>query len=147
MKESKDTSEVFKKIKPWRRRLVLEGIASGMNQGEAAEAAGTSRITIWYWRQHDPAFADAFELAEKMSLPVWEELLNKCSTKALNDPRYQTSLIFKLKAMDPRYNDRLNLRHEGRIDSTIIKVETDEQAALIDQLALTLKALNDRSNS
>jgi hypothetical protein len=43
----------------WRHRIALRKLAEGGSYGEAAAAAGVSRISVWNWCQASPEFAQA----------------------------------------------------------------------------------------
>ena len=113
------------------RKKVLEFRESGAKVTEAAHGAGVVPSTIWRWRQSDPEFASAWEEATCQAREVFEEVLELCANKALDDPRYQTSLIFLLKNNRPeRWADRHKLEHRvaGGVDLGLdLKKMSDEE--------------------
>ena len=49
----------------WRHRIILRRLAEGCTYGEAAAAAGVSRISVWNWCQASPEFAQAVVAARE----------------------------------------------------------------------------------
>jgi hypothetical protein len=78
----------------------------------AVNNTGIGRTTVYEWMREDAAFADDVDKARDEGAGVLEEVLDKCAAKAMSDPRYQTSLIFRLKALKPnKYGE--SVRHSG----------------------------------
>jgi hypothetical protein len=49
---------------PERVQAILTGMELGLSRGDAAQAAGIARRTLYDWMAADPAFADAVDQAE-----------------------------------------------------------------------------------
>ena len=98
-----------------KKAAALECRATGGTVDEAAKVAGVGRSTLYRWRD-DPGFGAVWQDADQAGASVLEDTLQICATKAVDDPRYQTSLIFALKnRTGGRYRDRHDMRHSGSL--------------------------------
>lgn len=93
-------------------RRVLAALESGSTIIEAAKAGGITRATVWNWRQRHKDFAAAFAIADELGIQAMEDALIVCAEKAIDDPRFQPSLHFALKARRPeKYRERIDMSH------------------------------------
>ena len=91
-----------------RREQVLAALREGAECSEAAKAAGTTRQTVYRWRQADEAFAVAYADAVEQGTEVLESVARKRAVGGSD-----TLLIFLLKARRPeKYRDTV------RVDQT-----------------------------
>lgn len=98
---------------------------------EAAKAAGVDQGTVWRWRQKYPTFATDFLAAVSAGADKLEETLYVCAHKALDDPKYQTSLIFALKCRRPDvWRDVHDVRMTGDLEIKTLTVEVGLNAVL-----------------
>ena len=101
---------------PKRQRAALAIIAAGGLVEDAGKAAGVCRVTLWRWRQSDPAFAAAWAEATDAGTLAQEDILAKCVLKAADDPRYIGALLFSLCNRAPhRWRHRREIEHTGTI--------------------------------
>ena len=108
---------------PAGRQRVLAVLTGGGTLEQAAAAAGASRWALRKWRNADPDFDAACKDAIEAGTDSAEDILSECAGKALQDPRYQTSLIFLLKNRRPKvWRDAHDLHHVGG-DGEPIRVE------------------------
>jgi hypothetical protein len=111
-----------------RKKAALLARADAATWKESAKAGGVSVGTVCNWRKADTAFALAWQAASDLGTSTAEDCLEACAKKALDDPRYQTSLIFLLKNRRPdTWRDRHDLRHSmdntGPVKITVEHVE------------------------
>jgi hypothetical protein len=116
---------------PEKRRILLEGVASGLSVTSAARRAGIrSRNAIYQWKKADPTFADELEGAYEHGT---DTLVDVALRRALMpDPRHDALLMFLLRSRDPRRfnpkqvdvritgdpNRPVTVSHDGHSDST-----------------------------
>jgi len=85
--------------------LVIENIAEGYNFVESCRMAGSSEHTVYSFIDKDKALAaklkDATKKRSRKRLERMRGKLVECWEKAPDDPRYQSSLFFALKAAAP----------------------------------------------
>lgn len=80
------------------QRAIVKSLRGGVSRSRACEAAGVGRRTFYHWISDDDAFRRAVEQAEREVIGTVESTALVCALKAEDDPRYQTALIFWLKA-------------------------------------------------
>lgn len=94
----------------------LELLRQGLTGDEIGKGAGADYGTICRWRHEDPAFGEAWDKASEIGTDHAEDIIAQCADKALNDPRYQTSLIFLLKNRRPeKWRDVQEHKHSGNV--------------------------------
>jgi hypothetical protein len=73
---------------PVDQQLALSALADGCTFTDSAEQAGVTRITLWRWIHHDPAFAAVYN--------AWkQELSDAARTKLLTAAPSATSAVLK----------------------------------------------------
>ena len=115
-----------------KKKLVVEALEGGLTLDEAAKAAKTTRQTIWRWRKADPEYAAVVGEAMDQGAELAEDALLQCATrKVLENPAYQTSMIFLLKNRRPhRWRDVQDRRYEGNIRHEVSLTDEQRQAEL-----------------
>lgn len=73
-------------------------ISEGSTVDAACKAAGTQRQTYYRWLNQDPALMARHEAVQHDLHQKVAEVAKLCALKAIDDHRYQTSMIFYLKS-------------------------------------------------
>lgn len=134
----------FSHIDHPKKRAFLSAYRESCNVRLASELAEVSRSSVYRWRDEDPEFADAFELAKAdagdlLKAEAWRRAVDGVEkpvgfytgehggtyVREVSD----TLLIFMLKGAPPeKYHDRLDVR------GTIVHLSSDDLARLPDPL-------------
>lgn len=77
---------------------VEKAAAEGLAEYQIAEALGICQDTFTKRKQDEPEIAEALKRGKRAARGRVENTAYKCALKAETDHRYQTSLIFWLKA-------------------------------------------------
>jgi len=89
---------------PEQRQVRVDYILSLVEMGvpvcKAAEEGGVSYRTFKRWLNNSPDVLSQYEDAKLVIADKIKEVAGLCALRALDDPRYQTSLIFWLKCRD-----------------------------------------------
>lgn len=108
-----------------RKKAFLSAFRECGNVRRACEAAGVGRSSHYRWRDNDPAYREAYELAREDAADVLEEEAYRRAVEGYEEPvgwyrgkaggvvrRYSdTLLIFQLKGLRPqKYADRVQLK-------------------------------------
>jgi hypothetical protein len=82
---------------------------------KAARSAGISHQLHYYWRNSDPVYAAALDVAKQLAIEGLEEVAIK---RARDEDRpSDVLLMFLLKgAMPDKYKDRYQVEHKGAIE-------------------------------
>jgi len=105
------------------REAILESLRGGHTLAAAAAAGGLSSRALFNWRRRDREWSkqveEARDLGRRRRTEELEDVLFQGAEKVLADPRYQTSIIFALRNLDPEHwrdghdlNQRIQGRHE-----------------------------------
>jgi len=115
-----------------KKRAALQALEGGLTLEEAANAAKTTRTSIFRWRQADPEYAAAVAEAMDKGAELAEDALIQCATRlVLQNPGYQTSMIFLLKNRRPdRWRDVQDRRIEGSLRHQVSLTDEQRQAEL-----------------
>ena len=81
-----------------KKRAIVESLANGVSRAGACRAASVGRRTFYHWLKGDARFRKQVEDAQGTAIETVESVAFACALKAEHDPRYQTALIFWLKA-------------------------------------------------
>lgn len=95
-----------------RQRIFLEGIASGLNYGEASAMAEVDRVTTWRWRQ-DPAFMARVKEAREVSIDM---LVKEAERRALRGSDKLLEFLLCNYAPD-RFQRTQKLEMDARVKS------------------------------
>jgi hypothetical protein len=98
-------SKAQQKLSAQRKKKILVALKGGATRQDALRQASkptkVSTSTFYAWLDNDPKFHAAVIEAENQAgnfrVPRAKDALLQCALKAVDDPRYQTSLIFYLK--------------------------------------------------
>ncbi|MDX9861643.1 MAG: hypothetical protein RBS99_12080 [Rhodospirillales bacterium] len=139
------------KRRPEKDAILFAELARHGLIGAACAAAGYKRRTVGEWRAADPEFAAEFEAALEVHVEALEAEADRRGRHGIEKPVFyqgrridtireysDTLLIFRLKALDPKYRD--TQRHEltGR-DGGPIETETKGDFEVARRLALLLE--------
>lgn len=131
-----DEPNPFDNIRHPKKRCFLLAYSELGNMVRACEVSQVSRYSPYLWRQKDPDFAAAFQVAFAMAGEYLESELYARAVK----PAFasDTAAIFLLKGMMPlRYGDRQRMELSGP-NGAAIKLDysrlSDEQLAQLEQL-------------
>ena len=103
------------KRSPEKDAVILQALREKPTYSSAARKARISRTTLTNWRQDDPDFAAACELAREAGMDAIEDKLVDRAMK--NDT---TAAIFMLKSWRrERYGDKL--QHSGEVSTVVIR--------------------------
>lgn len=115
----------FAHIEHPKKRAFLAAYRETCNVRLAADMAETSRSSVYRWRDHDPEFEEAFQLAREDAADILEAEAHRRAVEGVEKPvgwymgepggtvrEYSdTLLIFLLKGARPeKYRDRLDVR-------------------------------------
>ena len=87
-----------KETRDKQKRAIVKYLEEGISRAGACRAAGVSRRNFYYWLDDDIFFHKRVNDAQKLAVETVECVAFACALKAEKDPRYQTTLIFWLKA-------------------------------------------------
>ena len=110
-----------------KKATILQALATGASVTAAVKKASVSRASAYTWRDDDPAFRDAWDMAIESGTDLMEDEARRRAVKGVAKPVYQggqrvgavqeysdTLLIFLLKGRRPeKFRDRVE--HSGRI--------------------------------
>lgn len=111
-----------------KKALFLDALKANCgNVSRAAEVAGVSRVTVYRWRDRNPAVAEAWDNIVIETTEQAEQELYRRAVEGVNKPVFQggklvghirefsdTCLIFLLKARKPQmYRERASVEHSG----------------------------------
>ena len=96
---------LVRKITPALKRKVFEAMANGASPTRAAKAIGVSRSALYYQRDVDPDFRDAWEEALETQADMYEDALQDAAIEKHNIG----GIIFGLKNLR---SDKWKDRHE-----------------------------------
>jgi hypothetical protein len=101
-------------VHPQKRAFLLAYIEC-FQVTKAARHAGSSHQTHYYWVNHDPVYAQAFEVAKQLAIEGLEEVAVK---RARDEDRpSDVLLMFLLKGNLPdKYKDRFQVEHRGAVE-------------------------------
>jgi hypothetical protein len=117
--------------------------ASGGNVRRACEAIDVSRVTAYEWRNKDPEFAKAWDVAKQIGADSLEDEAIRRAFEGVPEPviykgkktrntiqRYSdTLLIFLLKGARPeKYRDNARVEHAGSIGLEGLVAGDDDSA-------------------
>lgn len=93
------------------KSLFLASLATGISVTASAKAAGTTRSTAYYWRDHDETFAVAMASAIEEGTDALED---HCFARATDAEKPSDLLtIFLLKARRPqKFRDNIKIEHD-----------------------------------
>ncbi len=108
-------------------RLFLEHYATSANITASCKVAGLDRNTVFYLREHDEAFQEAFQRAHDTSVDTLVAEVRRRGLKGVREPtgwykgvpggyiqRYSDNLLmFEVKRQIPEYRDRWELTGSG----------------------------------
>ena len=95
--ESDRDEAMTDRVRARKRAVILQSLEQGSSRTDASKAAGICRRTLYNWMEADAAFREAVDDAELAAVETVEDVAFRCATKAEDDPRYQTSMLFWLK--------------------------------------------------
>lgn len=135
------------------RTKFLEALASGLSVTGAAEQAGIHRATPYAWREADPEFAKAWQIALDAGTDRLEDEAWRRAAEGTERPVFQAGalvgrtreysdllMIFLLKGRRPeKYRDNSKLEVTGNITLTAL-VEQAAQRRIEQAELLELKA-------
>jgi hypothetical protein len=126
---------LFREIVHPQKRAFLLAYIECFQVTKAARHAKASHQLHYYWRDTDPVYAAAFEVAKQLAI---EGLEDEAVRRArADDHPSDVLLIFLLKGLLPeKYKDRYQVEHKGAIDlyHRLATLESLDDAAL-DELA------------
>jgi len=144
-----------------KREVVLALLREGRTRGEAAEAAGVHRATLWRQLRRDPDFLDDVVSAEQEALDPKFRLLNNWINDAdisIKDRHQMLRTFLQYKHMDQK-ND-VTIKHQHTHELTVGGNQLDrvlelqhelEQRALTasedDVVVVDLEETSDRNNN
>ena len=124
-----------------KKEAIIESIFDGCSKALAARGAGVPRRTLYNWLQEDDEFRLSVNAARMAAVNTMEEVAFVCGLKAEENPRYQTSMVFWLKAQ-AGWKETLSVQMDGDAEG----LETrDDILRRIDSLATRLAAKGDHS--
>jgi hypothetical protein len=135
------------------RTKFLDGLASGLSVAGAAREAGVHRATPYGWREADPEFAQAWDVAREAGTDLLEDEAWRRAYDGTERPVYQQGglvgktrehsdllLIFLLKGRRPeKYRDNSKVELTGNVTLTAL-VQEAAQKRLERARVLELKA-------
>ena len=79
------------------KEAYIKSLKNGCTRAEAGEASGASHVTIWNWKNKDPAFSKAIDTALEARIQVVEDALFNAATKGSKGKNMVIAQIFYLK--------------------------------------------------
>jgi hypothetical protein len=106
---------LFHEITHPQKRAFLLAYIESYQIGKAALRAGVTRRVHYFWRDRDPVYAAALEVAKQLAIEGLEE---EAIRRARDEDRPSDSLmIFLLKgALPDKYKDRYQVEHRGAVE-------------------------------
>jgi hypothetical protein len=127
-----------------RKEAFLKALAQGLSVTRATEAAVIARTTVYYWRQHDPVFAQEWENAMEASADLLEDEARRRAVEGVEENiyyggkvvgaarKYSDSLLtMLLKGRRPSvYRDRLSAELSGPDGGPLLMTDTERGARI-----------------
>lgn len=129
-KRAQAAREAATKRRAKRKQVILDAVAAGMSLTQAAERAGVHRMTVTKWRDKDPEFDAAYDVALEQGADRLEDRVLEISRS--DTPQALTACIFLLKARRPeKYRDRYHIEHAGSISAQEIRAAEERLEQLL----------------
>jgi Homeodomain-like domain len=87
-----------------RKTLALDLLSQGHTLAQVKDALGINRVTLYRWRQHDPAFAQAYSDAMEAGTDLIEQEARRRAVEGYDRPVFQRG---ELAGLERVYSDML----------------------------------------